>query len=252
MTKSKPLNAKNLEALGAERLATLLLSLTEGNAVAKRKLKLELASTLTGGTGVAAEVRKRLATLRKARSFVDWRKNRSFVQDLQTQLQAILDHVAPHQPKEAFDLLWQLLEMAPALYERCDDSNGEIGQIMADALIELGKLAPMAELKPADLVDRVFNALCDNDYAQFDNVLDHVSGVLGQKGLSALKVKFETLAKNPPKPVKDEERKVIGWGSMGPIYDDQLAIRRHENLIQSALADIADAMGDADSFIGHF
>ena len=43
MASKTTLNAKNLEALGAERLAQLLIEVSTGNAVAKRKLRLALA-----------------------------------------------------------------------------------------------------------------------------------------------------------------------------------------------------------------
>jgi Family of unknown function (DUF6880) len=39
----KTLNAKNLEALGAQRLAELLIDISAGDASAKRRLRLELA-----------------------------------------------------------------------------------------------------------------------------------------------------------------------------------------------------------------
>ena len=40
MASKTNLNAKNLEALGAERLAALLLEISAGNAAAKRRLRL--------------------------------------------------------------------------------------------------------------------------------------------------------------------------------------------------------------------
>jgi hypothetical protein len=40
----KTLNIKNLEALGAERLAELLIEVSSGNASVKRRIRLELAS----------------------------------------------------------------------------------------------------------------------------------------------------------------------------------------------------------------
>jgi len=48
MASDKTLNAKNLAALGAERLAELLLELAQGDAASKRHLRLELA-TRSGG-----------------------------------------------------------------------------------------------------------------------------------------------------------------------------------------------------------
>ncbi len=43
MASKTTLNAKNLEALGAERLAELLIEISTASAVAKRRLRLELA-----------------------------------------------------------------------------------------------------------------------------------------------------------------------------------------------------------------
>jgi len=42
-------NAKNLEALGAERLAKLLVEVSMGNSAVKRRLKLELAAAKSPG-----------------------------------------------------------------------------------------------------------------------------------------------------------------------------------------------------------
>ena len=50
------LNAKNLESLGAARLAELLIELSHGNATAKRHLRMELAGT-RGTEALATEVR---------------------------------------------------------------------------------------------------------------------------------------------------------------------------------------------------
>jgi len=114
MASDKTLNSKNLAGLGAERLAELLLELTAGDAAAKRRLRLELASR-SGGADVALEVRKRLATIGKSRSFVDWQKVRVLAADLDMQREAILKHIAPTRPAEAFELLWRLLELAPSI-----------------------------------------------------------------------------------------------------------------------------------------
>ena len=43
MASKKTLNAKNLKALGARRLAELLIEISTGNTLAKRRLRLELA-----------------------------------------------------------------------------------------------------------------------------------------------------------------------------------------------------------------
>jgi hypothetical protein len=166
MPSETTLNAKNLAGLGADRLAALILELAEGDAAAKRRLRLELASR--NGGDVGAEIRKRLAAIAKSRSFIDWRKIRELAYDLDMQRTAIMAHVAPSKPAEAFDLLWRLLEMAPKIYERCDDSNGTIGTVISMALDDLGAIAGQAKLEPGKLAERIFEGVGANDYGQFD------------------------------------------------------------------------------------
>jgi hypothetical protein len=67
-TASKALNAANLEALGATRLARLLIEISEGNAPVKRRLRLELAGA-DSLTAVAKETGNASLRLRdRARS----------------------------------------------------------------------------------------------------------------------------------------------------------------------------------------
>src|SRR3954447_14554107 len=118
----KTLNLDNLEALGARRLAGLLLELAAGDAAAKRRLRLEL-SAEAGPEAVAADIGKRLATLRQARSFVDWQKRPAFVRDLDQQRRVILDKVAEGRPDLALELLWRFTALAGPVLERVDDES---------------------------------------------------------------------------------------------------------------------------------
>src|SRR4051794_32720869 len=107
----KTLNLDNLEALGARRLAELLLELAAGDAAAKRRLRLEL-SAEAGPEAIAADIGKRLAALRQARSFVDWQKRPALVRDLDQQRRLILDKVAEDRPDLPLQLLWRFMALA--------------------------------------------------------------------------------------------------------------------------------------------
>src|SRR5215831_18794706 len=126
------LNAKNLETLGPERLAELLIEISSGNAAAKRRLKLELAGARSPGE-LGKEVRKRLTVIARWRSFVDWQGIRSLVDDLDAQRRAIVETVARADPEEAFDLLWKFMAVAPSVFERCDDSSGMVIEVFREA-----------------------------------------------------------------------------------------------------------------------
>lgn len=250
MPSETTLNARNLAALGAGRLAELLLDVTAGDAAARRRLRIELTSR--AGGDVASEIRKRLVAIAKSRSFVDWRKVKELARDLDAQREAIAAHVAATSPGEAFDLLWRMLAVAPSIYERCDDSNGEIGSVIESARDDLGAIAAKAGQPVGALADRVFAAVCGNDHGQFDGLIGLTAQALGPDGLNRLKAQFEELAANAPVAAASGERRVIGLSMRGPIYQDDYERGRHRRLVRSALTEIADALGDVDGFASRY
>jgi len=250
MPSETTLNVKNLAALGADRLAELLLEVSAGDAAMKRRLRLELASR--SGGDVASQIRKRLVSIARSRSFVDWHKVKELARDIEAQREAIAAHVSPTSPSEAFDLLWRMLELAPSIYERCDDSSGAIGSVMASARDDLGAVAARAGQAVETLVDRVFAAVCANDYGQFDDLISLTTQALGPDGLKHLKAQFESLATSAPVSASGGERRVIGISTRGPIYEDGYERSRHVRLVRSALTQIADSLGDVDGFASRY
>jgi len=157
------LNAKNLEALGPERLAELLIEITADNPAAKRRLRMELARAQSPAE-VAKEVRKRLTIIARSRSFVDRHGARSLTDDLNSQRHAIVETVAKLDPTEALDLLWRFMALAPAVFERCDDSNGTVTGVFREGCRDIGDVAVKAKADPTALADRAFAALIADDY----------------------------------------------------------------------------------------
>src|ERR1700682_2059855 len=102
MGAKKTLNESNLEALGAKRLAELLVEISAGNSAAKRLLRRELAGA-ESPSAVAKEIRKRLTTIARSRSFVDWQNRRALADDLEAQRRAIADRVAKSDPTEGLE-----------------------------------------------------------------------------------------------------------------------------------------------------
>ena len=144
MASKTTLNAKNLEALGAERLAELLIEVSTGNAAAKRKLRLALAGAQSPKEA-AREITKRLTSISRARAFVNWKKKKALVDDLETQRRAILEQVAPDDPQEALQLLWRFMGLATSVFDRCDDSSGAVIGVFHEAREDLDELAVTAQ-----------------------------------------------------------------------------------------------------------
>jgi hypothetical protein len=251
MATKKALNAVNLEALGAARLAELLIEIGNGNAAVKRRLRLELAGA-ESPAGLAKEIRKRLATIARSRSFVDWRNRKPLVDDLEAQRRLIVDRVAKRMPAEGLDLMWRFIDLANSVFARCDDSSGRVIGIFHNAVADLADLARTARPEPRQLADQVFGALTRNGYGQFDGLIHALQSALGNTGLEHLKQRMVALSAEPVLKPAAKDWEVIGWGSGGALYADEIAESSRVSTVRWALQEIADAQGDVDSFMAQY
>ena len=251
MAAKTTLTAKNLEALGVERLAYLLIDISTGDAATKRRLRLELAG-LSSPREVATAIRKRLIAIDRSRGFVDWQNRRTLIDDLETQHRAILDPLAKADPAEAHDLMWRFLALANSVFARCDDSSGHVGAVFGGAVASLGRIAHLAHADPLDLAERTFQALLRNDYGQYDELIATLNPALGPRGLADLKARMQEVAREPVRQIPEAERRRIGWSSRGPIYADDIETSSRRSAVRLALSAIADAQGDADGFIAQY
>ena len=228
MASRKTVTLDNLVALGPERLAGILAELAEGDAEIKRRLRLELAAE-SGGDTIAAEIGKRIAALRSARSFIDWQKRRDFVKDLDLQRAMIVDRIARSRADLALDLMWRFMGLAEPVLNRVDDSNGSVGDVFRAACEDLGTIAAKAKPDPVDLADRVFAAVQANDYGVFDGLVTVMLPALGEVGAAHLK------------------------GRLGKVLADRSGEAGERDyralVVRSALQALADGRSDVDAYI---
>ena len=185
MAAKRTLNAKNLQQLGVAALAELLMEVSTGNGVIQRRLRLALAST-DGAEGAAQEVRKRLAAIARSTTFVDSRKRKALLSDLEAQHQAITGTIAAEDPALACELLVRFLELADGVIDRCSDTTGAVIGVFSQAAAHLGVLASAAQLPSDTLAEQVADLLTDNSYGQFDDLIPTLNEVLGEQGLQRL------------------------------------------------------------------
>ncbi|MDT8329184.1 MAG: hypothetical protein RQ750_17750 [Roseovarius sp.] len=243
----KTLNQANLEKLGAEKLAALVMDLVQGSAPLQRRARMEL-SAAQGPREVAADLRKRFASLRRSTSFVDWRKQRALVKDLEGLLAMIETTIAPHDANDAFELLWSFLQLAPSIYERTDDSNGTVGGVMSDAVALIAQISPAISKDQTALAERILDAVADAGYGEFDGIIPATAEALGEDGLEHLKRITDVWADTPPTEQELEKYRAYGFASSA-----EDSVRRSKQLTRSIiLADVADAQGDVDAYMARY
>ena len=218
----KALNADNLESLGAERLAAILLDIAEGQTTTKRRLRMELAAQV-GSDDLVLELEKHLDMVSAARGRVHWRKLKGLRQDLGLLRAMIVGRLAQADPAAAARLLLRFLGLERGVLARVRDVKGEIGQIFADALSDLARVATSATATattPGDL-DTIIVAL--------ENALPGVMGKIAQalipgldsEAIAQLRARIET-------EIAPRRRISAGW--------------------RDALQALMDAQGDAPAY----
>lgn len=184
------LNKKNLETLGAQRLAELLIEVTKGRAVLQRRLRLEL-SVQQGAEEAARDVLKRFAAIRQARGFISRRTLRGFAKELTGIIELIETRIAPEAPQQAFDLLWDFLHLFPGILRRTDDRLGLFAPVLDRATAAIGAVAPQLAPAPEALADALFDVLAPDPAGPFRGTLPALAGVLGPAGLARLRARAE-------------------------------------------------------------
>lgn len=246
----KTLNKDNLTSLGVDRLADLLLEVSTGSAEIKRRLRLELIHN-QGPDELAHEVRKRLATLRKSTSFIGWRKRKALIKDLTIQVSMITDKIGNEAPIEAFDLLWSFIELAPSVYQRVDDSRGEIREVFQSALMRFEDIAPRAVQNPQALSERVWEALLDNGFGEFDGIIGLVAPTLGKEGLEHLADLVKAHAATPLETSSEDHAALVFLRELRSSSGDYAAEQKLR-LTKRCLQEIAEALGDTEAYIAQY
>lgn len=142
-TAKKTVSAANLAALGAERLAALLLEAGNADPALKRRLRMELAAEV-GAADLAFEIDKRLATIGGSRARVSWRKRPALLADLKTLLRIITDRLAAADTRLGLDRLVAWFDLYPDLTVRVSDAKGELPLMFDDATADLAAVASAA------------------------------------------------------------------------------------------------------------
>lgn len=243
----KNLNTKNLAALGADKLAGLLIEVSTGSADIKRRLRLELSYHL-GCAELGREVAKRLASIRKSKTYAGWRKRKSLVKDLQTQADMICDKIALDDPTLALELLWDFMAIAPFVYARVDDSRGDVQAVFTTAKTHFAKIAPMAVVDPKSLAARVWTALVDDHTGEFDGIIDALAPALGDAGLAHLKTAVIDYRDTP-----DTGTDHAALAFLRSLRNDNAASGTPKmRQVKAWLQDIAVAQCDPDTYVAQY
>ena len=187
----KALTAANLELLGADRLAAILLEVADGQPTTKRRLRMELAARI-GPQALVAEIEKPLGSMKAAQSRVHWRKLKALLQDLGLLRTMIVGRLAQADPAAAVGLLLRFLGLERGVLARVNDTKGEVAGIFAAALVDMARIAPAVETTPTGFVAAVMAALDEVGAGAKGPLTQGVIPALAAEGIAQLRASIES------------------------------------------------------------
>uniref|UniRef100_UPI00338FE2D2 DUF6880 family protein n=1 Tax=Acidiphilium sp. TaxID=527 RepID=UPI00338FE2D2 len=233
MARTRTVTPEALAALGAEALAEVLVAHAATDPALRKKLGMLLAGT-EGPGKLAAEIEKRIKTIGRSRSFVDWEKRKPLVHELDHLRATIATRLAKQDAARAIALLWDFIFIADAVMQRVGDGIGEVEAVFDAAMADLGRLSAAEPRGDGKALARRVLAYCEGDgFGATDALIRHMSDALGVAGRAEIRDATEAALKTAPRPE-------------GPHDWHADAKRRH---LAFRLALLADLERDADAFI---
>lgn len=222
--KSKAVNAANLQALGAESLAAILLEAAEELPALKRRLRFAMAAA-AGPEALGADLAKALDSARAARGRIPWRKLKIARQDLDLVRATIAGPLAEADPIAAVALMLGFVGLQRPVLARTKDSRGEMASLFAEALEDLTRLASETPAAPGAIVDLTVAVLDDLPVSAMGPVMQALAPALDAAAVDELRARIETV-------MAPQRRVNAGW--------------------RLALQALLDRQGDAGAYAASF
>ncbi|MGD6489064.1 hypothetical protein VWT74_22625, partial [Xanthomonas citri pv. citri] len=129
------------------------------------------------------EIEKRLRTIQRSHGFLPWDRIKPLATELDALRQSILDDVATTDVGQAISAMRILVELAPSVYERSDDSSGYLSDVFREAAFDLGTLLGRQAGRDPAVTVRDLLTLLDNDgYGTCDHLIASCGEALGTAG----------------------------------------------------------------------
>jgi len=119
--------------------------------------------------------------------FIDWRESSDFSRRLAYILSSTENNLLPDYAKHAIRILDSFLSQGEKIMNRCDDSNGSIGDEFRYAVTLWGKAWDfLPEFDGKILAERIWHYLLTNDFGLTDEIIPACTEALQRHGLDEL------------------------------------------------------------------
>ncbi len=168
--------------------------------------KIEALTLANDPVALTSVLRKRIASLKRGRRFIDYRASFDFARELEATLADIESGLLERSPEHAFDLVDRFLATAESVLNRVDDSGGAVGEVYRQAVLLW--LAAAAGWRDAniDWLERIDQLYQQNDYGVLDPLLPNAHLLLTPDQLKQLAWRYENALRRALKSPEQEDK----------------------------------------------
>jgi hypothetical protein len=182
---------EKLASFGAEKLARMLFSLYESQKGIRKSLDMMIAALDEKPKKIVSMIQKQISALKRSSRFIDYDESGDFAQRLDSLRRSIVGDLTEKSPEDALSCLLDFLDLQDKIFERCDDSNGSIGDVFVQACCDLGHIYEKTNVSSEDVANTVFTRFINNGCGVYDEMIENCKEKLGAEGLALLQQKFE-------------------------------------------------------------
>jgi len=181
-----------LENLTHEQLCALVVSVYGTDIQVDRSIEAGLLAR--DPTALSKHLKKQIQSISRGRRFIDYHESSTFSFELDQLLNEIRK-LLPNDPKAAFVLSDQFMAMHGKVLDRCDDSNGSVGEsfyVGRELWLEAAA-AWRASDQPCDIIwtDELRKRHENNEYGIWDFLFAGSRPLLGEQTLREIALEFE-------------------------------------------------------------
>ena len=168
--------------------------------------KIEALTLANDPVALSKVLRKRIASLKRGRRFIDYRASFDFARELEAALADIESGLLERSPEHAFDLVDRFLATAESVLNRVDDSGGAVGEVYRQAVLLWLTAAKGWRDANVDWLERIYQLYQQNDYGVLDPLLPNAHLLLTPDQLKQLAWRYENALRKALKSPEQEDK----------------------------------------------
>lgn len=210
---------KKLQKLDKDALVDLLVEIHNENRDCKKVVTTLM--SIHDPEAMYKTLNKEISAIKRGTKFIDYRESGPFCDILYAISEKTNKYLVTQAPDLAVKLCQSFIDMDGKLFERVDDSHGDLGGFYYQLFGVLDKALPLSSLSPSAIVDYIISIYSNDDYGHRSAIINKLNHVLTPEVIE----QFKQLLPEPSNDTLSQRDGKVEW-EIFQIHAKQLLIHK--------------------------